>query len=298
MESLASLKGIAMLRVDVPPYLLNHTALQHAFIVALVVAPLWAFLVKPMLHRHPHQGRRFYLFWWGQLSSVLQFLSTVVPLRLPSFTRRPSQPAEPRGRPNRQSSKKELGSSEEEGKRYATGGPAVTKVALDDLFRSPGFREWYGEHRQSLLERVRLRSSQHLWASIATLIVTLLGFFVLPLFTFSNNGKTMYAILRPLFDVPPLNIAALTRGNSKSEALYLAALYLRKLGEALLLLVATCTLFTTAFMPTGLKQTALFASAAFAVLVVEAARLERMAAGAGFACLLFPVAWRIVSVLS
>ncbi|EAN77785.1 hypothetical protein, conserved [Trypanosoma brucei brucei TREU927] len=282
------MEGFRYFTQRVPQSLWNPVAMKHAFIIALVVAPLWAFLLKPLLEKYHQQSEPLHLFLWALLRGVVMQFPILTSVKL----RAQAEPKPSRGRERPSGHTPELGSA----KRYATGGKPITAKALDDLFRSPDFEVWYGQHRQSLLEKVRIRCSQQLWASIATLAVLVFGAFALPLFSFSNEEKTLYAVLRPFLTVPTFKVSIFTSGKDKKEIMYSVIAQLTALGHAVVVLVAAFALFTTSFMPVGLKQTAAAALVAFLALVAEATRVEQMAVGAGFVLLFAPVAWRIASV--
>ncbi|KEG08505.1 hypothetical protein DQ04_07021000 [Trypanosoma grayi] len=267
----------------------NITAAKCALGSAVIVAPVWAFIVKPLLqHFSSSSSSRFSLGVFATMMERCRAQS--------NSAAAPQQRRQGKAGASKKASSAEHAQHAEANEGVASGAsvvkwaaPAasVTNDALVALFRSPEFALWYGEHRDSLLQRVRVRCAQRIWASLATLTVLLLGMFVLPLFTLANEGATLWVLLQ--------------RRSSERAVIHSTGWYgvlatACGRAETLLLLVAGLTLLTAVFMPANAKHTASVELVAFLILVAEAAQVERLAFGAGFAVLLGVVVWRIASV--
>ncbi|ORC84660.1 uncharacterized protein TM35_000421180 [Trypanosoma theileri] len=319
-------------------FLYNTTAAKCALGTALIVATLWAFLIKPLLqHYYPCRsvpqlevvGHRIYT----QRPPLTPTKSSTSKKTTPTKnTPRRKSPSPQRGRNSLKAEAKHVISildSAKKGKaeyqqvggspvtrRYVTPAPNVTDEALASLFHSPEFVRWYELHRYALLQRVRVRSAQDLWMSIATLLVLLFGMFLLPFFSFRNEDATLWVLLQQRYSSKSGNTSRVGNHNNNNNhnhnnnhinhsrfkpevqdnAFPVFFPELCVYVEGLLLLVAVLTLLTTAFMPPTAAHTATTALVAFLVLFCEAALVQRVAVGAGFAALLAVVAWRVRSV--
>ncbi|ESL12134.1 hypothetical protein TRSC58_00104 [Trypanosoma rangeli SC58] len=280
----------------------NVAAAKCALISAVLVAPLWAFVVGPLLGRIRTSAR------WGSEATVGTTTAAATTTKAARRSSSPPRKSSTRSPPRR--GKKSASTGKERtsnGERHETDASSVdaaaataaavlrqstppsnsiTHEALVSLFRSPEFVRWYTCHRDSLLERVQVRCAQQLWESLAVTMVLLMGMLLLPFFTFKNDGATLWFLLRRRVDS---NGAVVMNNGWWNFLVSTATVH----GEPLLLLVAAATLFTTAFMPVDAKTTASTALAAFFVLLAEAAMVEHMALGAGFLMLLGVMAWRV-----
>ncbi|RNF05180.1 hypothetical protein TraAM80_04753 [Trypanosoma rangeli] len=282
----------------------NAAAAKCALFSAVLVAPLWAFVVRPLLRRIRASAR------WRPEARVGATTATATAATAKAVRRRgtPSPKSSTRSPPARGKKSSSTGKEQtSNGERHETDASSVdaaaataaavlrqstspsnsiTHEALVSLFRSPEFVRWYTCHRDSLLERVRVRCAQRLWESLAVMVVLLMGMFLLPFFSLKNDGATLWALLRRRVDS---NGAVVMNNGWWNFLVSTVTVH----GEPLLLLVAAATLFTTAFMPVDVKTTASTALAAFLVLLAEAAMVEHMALGAGFLMLLGAMAWRV-----
>lgn len=242
----------------------NFTAAKCALCTAILVVPLWTFLVKPRLHKFSLPKK-----WPWQRAAA---------------ARRGTSPP----RPNKKEApiqKKRSPSDEPTGKTAKDAGGAraaapKTDEALQELFHSPRFAQWYKNNRPSLLDQVQLRGAQRLWASLATTVVLLLAVFILPFFSLKNEDATLWTLLR--------------RHSRDGRSTWRDVMFTNV--ALLLQLFALATLFTSVFMPGDAKRTAFAALAAFSLLTVEAAMVEHMRVGAGCMLLLGVVVWRFASV--
>ncbi|KAG8343429.1 hypothetical protein ERJ75_001333000 [Trypanosoma vivax] len=293
-------------------FICNLTAFTHALTVASIVAPLWAFLAKPFLQRHGcplKLGLSKASALCGVLKRKLQrkvdrteAIPSAVETRSRGSKRPPKQQEGSGGRVSHGKAggahvllphalnKGSRGMSPH--KRFVENTRATTERALEDLFGSPAFQRWYNTHQKSLLERVWFRRSERAWESLAALFVLIFGFFVLPLFSFSNGATTMHALLSR-------RRARLGAENTSNKPAPSVALLTDTLAsvESAFILLAVAALFTTSFMPANRKPTASTALIAFLVLATEASTVEQLGTGAGFATLIGYVAWRVVSAL-
>ncbi|EAN87241.1 putative nuclear transmembrane protein [Trypanosoma cruzi] len=284
----------------------NVTAAKCALGSAVIVAPFWAMIIKPLLQRLCVPAKR------KQQQQQQQHATPPPPPTVPSQTsgaagqrtsasRKSSSPrrgGKASGARKKQASREEPREKDPSSFEAAAATAAavlqpstshtasITNEALASLFRSPEFTSWYSGHRDILLERVHVRCAQRLWESLAVMVALLMGMFLLPFFVLNDGGATLWALLQRRSD----SKGYVTTNNGLWN-LFFTTVSVH--GEPLLILVAVLTLLTTAFMPVDAKQTASTALVAFLVLLVEAAMVEHMALGAGLLMLLGVVAWRV-----
>lgn len=149
----------------------------------------------------------------------------------------------------------------------------ITEAALEQLYSSDAFQQWYAENREECLRDVALRRSCRCWASVATCTMVLFVCTTVPAYNFSTtavlSSSTFAGLLKSRLSYIMTErqmashfVAPLPYGAG-------AVQYLLNSTEYLLILLSACMLLYSCFLSDRCRSTAVMVVVSVLLLILE-----------------------------